>query len=189
METRGSRQDYLALNGGTILNLVQMTVFLTQFQMLQILVHSHHATPLVRQNSIERSIPFRIGITKYQSNYYRAARNGRKEVWFRNHFTRTEVHSEWYDSPTKRGNLSMQLSGVLSLTSKLVTNNWSTTDSKRQSFFTNITRHLREVHSILPLGAGHPVPASTATIISFLEKGKEKGSLTHQQILEKNIIR
>ncbi|KAK9491449.1 hypothetical protein V1508DRAFT_421984 [Lipomyces doorenjongii] len=30
--------------------------------------------------------------------------------------------------------------------------NWSTTDSKRQSSSTNIVRHLREAHSILPSG-------------------------------------
>ncbi|KAK9426978.1 hypothetical protein V1505DRAFT_293825, partial [Lipomyces doorenjongii] len=67
--------------------------------------------------------------------------------------------------------------------------NWSTTDSKRQSSSTNIVRHLREAHSILPSGAKQVVAPSKATITRFLKKGKENANLTHQQILEKNIIR
>ncbi|KAK9257602.1 hypothetical protein V1519DRAFT_394334, partial [Lipomyces tetrasporus] len=100
-----------------------------------------------------------------------------KESWFWQYFTCTETRSEWI----------IQCAVVDDGTGKKC--NWSTTDSKRQSSSTNIVRHLREAHSILPTGAKQVVAPSKATIIRFLKKGKENVNLTHQQILEKNIIR
>ncbi|ODQ69996.1 hypothetical protein LIPSTDRAFT_333809 [Lipomyces starkeyi NRRL Y-11557] len=112
-----------------------------------------------------------------------------KESWFWPYFTCTETRSEWFDNRTKKRKFVdriIQCAVVDDGTGKDC--NWNTTDSKRQSSSTNM-RHLREVHSILPPGAKQVVLPPKATITRFLEKGKESANLTHQEILEKNIIR
>ncbi|KAK9242087.1 hypothetical protein V1506DRAFT_445142, partial [Lipomyces tetrasporus] len=113
-----------------------------------------------------------------------------KESWFWPYFTCTETRSEWFDNRTKKRKFAdriIQCAVVDDGTGKEC--NWSTTDSKRQSSSTNMTRYLREVHSILPPGAKQVVLPPKATITRFSRKSKENANLTNQQILEKNIIR
>ncbi|KAJ8098121.1 hypothetical protein POJ06DRAFT_179750, partial [Lipomyces tetrasporus] len=63
---------------------------------------------------------------------------------------------------------------------------WKTTDSKRQASTDNIIDHLRKQHSIdSPNKVTEPKRAEPS-ILSFING---KGTLTDQQLLEKNILR
>jgi hypothetical protein len=65
--------------------------------------------------------------------------------------------------------------------------NWSTTDSKRQTSTTNIRLHLKEKHGILPPGITDLATGTPkSTIVSLWGN---KGKLTVQELLEKNLLR
>ncbi|KAK9234129.1 hypothetical protein V1525DRAFT_321626, partial [Lipomyces kononenkoae] len=65
--------------------------------------------------------------------------------------------------------------------------NWSTTDSKRQTSTTNIRLHLKEKHGILPPGVTEQAVATPkSTLVSLWGKNE---NLTFQELLEKNLLR
>ncbi|KAK9357486.1 hypothetical protein V1504DRAFT_365070, partial [Lipomyces starkeyi] len=63
---------------------------------------------------------------------------------------------------------------------------WKTTDSKRQASTGNMINHLRKQHSINSPNKPEAPKRTESNILSFIN-GKER--LTHQQLLEKNILR
>ncbi|KAJ8098093.1 hypothetical protein POJ06DRAFT_213346, partial [Lipomyces tetrasporus] len=194
METRGNRLDYLALNDGyesqpdtrypgsssSHYSISQSELYTEIDPILQLSDSKILPSESVSQPQSLNSIIAGSSVSQ----------KGPKESWFWQYFTCTETRSEWFDNRTKKRKFVdriIQCAVVDDGTGKEC--NWSTTDSKRQSSSTNIVRHLREAHSILPSGAKQVVAPSKATITGFLKKGKENANLTHQQILEKNIIR
>ncbi|KAK9349554.1 hypothetical protein V1523DRAFT_333490, partial [Lipomyces doorenjongii] len=187
METRGNRLDYLALNDGyesqtdtrgssPILEATDPGSSSSHYSIGQ----SELEVDPILQLSDSEILPSESVSQPQSLNSIMAgssvSQKGPKESWFWQYFTCTETRSEIIQCAVVDDGTGMEC-------------NWSTTDSKRQSSSTNIVRHLREAHSILPSGAKQVVAPSKATITRFLKKGKENANLTHQQILEKNIIR
>ncbi|KAK9358134.1 hypothetical protein V1504DRAFT_413115, partial [Lipomyces starkeyi] len=203
METRGNRLDYLALNDGyesqtdtrcssPILEATDPGSSSSHYSIGQPELYTE-VDPILQLSDSE-ILPSESVSQPQSLNSIIAgssvSQKGPKESWFWQYFTCTETRSEWLDNRTKKRKFVdriIQCAVVDDGTGMEC--NWSTTDSKRQSSSTNIVRHLREAHSILPSGAKQVVAPSKATITRFLQKGKENANLTHQQILEKNIIR
>ncbi|KAK9241486.1 hypothetical protein V1506DRAFT_440602, partial [Lipomyces tetrasporus] len=205
METRGHRQNYLALNDG------YDTDVQTEDPNSSPILDAADAGPSSRRYSISQIeldtevdsliqlsesgiLPSESASQSQSLNSTISERSviqkGRKESWFWQYFSTTETRSEWYDNRIKKRKFVdriIECAVIDEHSGKQCS--WSTTDSKRQSSSSNITRHLRDVHCILSPGAKQVVLPSNASITRFLGKGKESASLTHQQILEKNIIR
>ncbi|KAJ8103601.1 hypothetical protein POJ06DRAFT_293472 [Lipomyces tetrasporus] len=166
METRGNRLDYLALNDGyesqpdtrcssPILGATDPGSSSSHYFIGQSDLYTE-VDPILQLSDSEILPSESVS----QFDYCVVVKS-----WFWQYFTCTETRSEWFDNRTKKRKFVdriIQCAVVDDGTGKKC--NWSTTDSKRQSSSTNIVRHLREAHSILPTGA-------------------------KQVILEKNIIR
>ncbi|KAK9489763.1 hypothetical protein V1508DRAFT_361396 [Lipomyces doorenjongii] len=198
MKTRGNRQDYLALNDGydnetqtdsrcssPILDATDPGSSSLHYSAGQPELYAE-ADPILQLSDSEIlpsesvSQPQSLNSTIAGSSL---KSEGQKRIM--------ETRDEWFDNRIKKRKFADRIIRCAVIDGRTGKEcNWSTTDSKRQSSSTNITRHLKEVHSILPPGAKQVVLTSKATIITrFLQKGKEHTNLTHQQILEKNITR
>ncbi|KAK9368031.1 hypothetical protein V1509DRAFT_550330, partial [Lipomyces kononenkoae] len=205
METRGNRLDYLALNDGfdtesqtdsrcssPILSPMDPGSSSSHYSIGQ--RESYTEVDPIIQFSDSEILPSE-SVSQPQSlnsaiTGSSASQKCPQESWFWSYFTCTETRSEWIDNRTKKRKFVdriIQCVVVDDGTGKECT--WRTTDSKRQSSSTNMTRHLKEVHSVLPPSAKQVVRPAKATITRFLAKAKENANLTHQQILEKNLIR
>ncbi|KAK9237946.1 hypothetical protein V1525DRAFT_342647, partial [Lipomyces kononenkoae] len=160
MQTRGNRQDYLALNDG------YDSETQTDTRCYSPILDATDPGPSSLNDSIgqpesdppvdpillsDSEILGSESVSQPQSDIAGSSvtQRGAKESWFWQYFNCTETRSEWFDNRTKKRKFVdriIQCAVVDDRTGKGC--NWSTTDSKRQSSSSNITRHLKEVHSI-----------------------------------------
>jgi hypothetical protein len=206
METRGNRQNYLALNDGydnEALPEDQLSSPTPELSTLptftRIELDTFLDTPDVEINpseSASQSLSYPISSTAADSSIVLYASQNplhkpKNEAWFWAYFSRHEVPREWYTRKHKKRklmDLDIQCSIVDQDTGKQCS--WVTTDSKRQSSTSNLTLHLLRKHSIYPPGTlvPEPVKKSKGTLPSLWGK-REEENLTCQQQLEKDILR
>lgn len=110
--------------------------------------------------------------------------------WLWAYFETTEIDREWVLKKSRKRKLAdreIQCTFVAEKTGKQC--GWRTTDSARQSSTGNMRLHLSK-HSIYSPDTASPEASKKpkSTILNLLG-AKEKENLTHQQLLEKNILR
>ncbi|KAK9428606.1 hypothetical protein V1505DRAFT_332264, partial [Lipomyces doorenjongii] len=111
-----------------------------------------------------------------------------KTEWLWGYFQTREFRNEWIEKRNnKKRFIDREILCALIHKDTGKQCNWSTTDSKRQTSTTNIRHHLKDKHGILPPGVPEPaVAAPKSTIVSFWGN---KENLTFQERLEKNLLR
>ncbi|KAK9360845.1 hypothetical protein V1504DRAFT_368314, partial [Lipomyces starkeyi] len=116
----------------------------------------------------------------------------KKKAWFWAYFTQKDIAHEWYDQKYKKRRTTdtrIQCSIVDECTG--IVCNWHTSDSKRHASTSNMTNHLLRKHSIEGPDAlpSDPVKNKHRATLPGLWGGKDRENLTHQQLLERNILR
>jgi hypothetical protein len=108
--------------------------------------------------------------------------------WMWDYFQITEIDQEWINKKTKKRELKDRDIRCAYINDKTgLQCSWATLDSLRQTSTTNMRRHL-EKHAILSPQLHFTASNKTEqpTIVDYMAKNK---NLSHQQLLEKNILR
>jgi hypothetical protein len=209
METRGNRQNYLALNdgydsealpedqlsspnpGSLSISRIDQREFDSFLEIAECEIlpsESISQSPqLLKSTAIDSSVVSHIS----QDNSLPSTHDSKakKRAWFWDYFSQNEIPHEWYEKKKRRViDTKIQCSVMDQDTGKPC--GWFTSDSKRHSSTTNITGHLEKKHSIYPPHTSTPETnkMQTKTTLLSLWGQKEKENLTHQQLLEKNIL-
>ncbi|KAJ5900204.1 uncharacterized protein N7473_004274 [Penicillium subrubescens] len=114
--------------------------------------------------------------------------NSRQNDWMWGYLYTREFPNEWTEKRSGRKRLvDREICCTVINKNTRKQCNWSTTDSKRQTSTTNIRLYLKEKHGILPPGITDlPTGTLKSTIVSLWGN---KGKLTIQELLEKNLLR
>ncbi|KAK9359154.1 hypothetical protein V1504DRAFT_364033, partial [Lipomyces starkeyi] len=190
--TRGNRQNYLALNDGYDNEVLQEDQLSspTPGPSSHTIGSQEELDSFLEISDVE-ILPSRISLAVIPDICCRFF-NYKKRAWFLAYFTQKEIPHQWYEKKYKERrstDTEIQCSIVDERTG--IVCNWRTSDSKRHSSTSNMTNHLLRKHSIRPRDAMSPEPvkAKSRATLPSLWGGKDREDMTHQQRLERNILR
>jgi len=193
MVTRRKRPDYFLLNGGSDHEALPEDILLETVRSeinSPINTPSSEILPSESISQINETTTSSISADSYPSHLrksYKRPRPAPVTNWLWDYFEVTQVNQEWIVKRTKKRELIDQDIQCAYIDIKTgIQCPWKTSDSLQQTSTTNMQWHL-EKHSIFSPHSQDKIaiiPKQTS-IISLLAR---KETLTHQQLLEKNLL-
>ncbi|KAF1808660.1 hypothetical protein P152DRAFT_369984, partial [Eremomyces bilateralis CBS 781.70] len=166
MVTRHNQQNYLLLNDGYDETLPEDQITESNFESFVNL----SSTEVLPSESVSQALTHSAPIVS--SSILPRKRPAPTTAWMWDYFQTTEVAREWIRCAFINEKTGIQCP-------------WTTSDSLRQTSTSNMQQHHKK-HSIYsPHSQDEPLPKKQASVISLLTR---KETLSHQQLLERNIL-